>query len=88
MAMWTKKYPDYGTKEYDEKQIDEKQIAVKQLECDLLAAGIAEIFATHDRYSSSELADMAYIYQNAVTELEDLQQSFDAKYATDEDNEE
>lgn len=83
MAMWTKKYPDYGTKEYHE-----KQIAVKQIECDLLAAGIAEIFATHDRYSSSELADMAYIYQNAVTELEDLQQSFDEKYATDEDNEE
>lgn len=82
MAMWTKKYPDYGTKEYYE-----KQIAVKQLECDLLAAGIAEIFATHDRYSSSELADMAYIYQNAVTELEDLQQSFDEKYVTDEDNE-
>lgn len=81
MAMWTRKYPDYGTKEYYE-----KQIAVKQLECDLLAAGIAEIFATHDRYSSSELADMAYIYQNAVTELEDLQQSFDEKYATDEDN--
>lgn len=82
MAMWTKKYPDYGTKEYYE-----KQIAVKQLECDLLAAGIAEIFATRVRYSSSELADMTHIYQNAVSELEDLQQSFDEKYAIDEDNE-
>lgn len=80
MAMWTRKYPDYGTKEYYE-----KQIAVKQLECDLLAAGIAEIFATHVRYSSSELADMTYIYQNAVTELEELQQNFNEKFIIVED---
>ena len=83
MATWTKKYPDYGTKEYYE-----KQIAVKQLECDLLAAGIAEIFANRVRYSSSELADMAFIYQDAVNELENFQQSFDEKFMKVEDNEE
>lgn len=81
--MWTRKYPEYGTKEYYE-----RQIAVKQLECDLLSAGITEIFAHRDKYSSSELADMAYIYQNSVNELEDLQRNFDKNYTTVEDDEE
>lgn len=80
--MWTKKYPDYGTKEYYE-----KEIALKQLECNLLAAGIAEIFATRDRYLASEIADMAYIYQDAVSNLENLQKIFDEKYLTIEDEE-
>lgn len=82
MAMWTKKYPEYGTKEYYE-----KQIAIKQLECELLAAGIAEIFANRVGYLSSELADMAFICQNAVSELENLQQSFDEKFMKVEDEE-
>ena len=80
--MWTKKYPDYGTKEYYE-----KEIAIKQFECDLLSAGIAEIFANRDEYSPNELADMAYIYQDSVNDLEDLQRSFNEKYTTTEDEE-
>lgn len=75
-------YPTYDSKKYRENEILKQQCM-----CDMLAAGIAEVFANRDRYTTSELGDMARIYFDSVSDLEELRQRFAERFENNEEEE-
>lgn len=70
--MITREFPEYGTKKYYE-----NRATATRLTAELMAAGMKETFAQRDRYTLTELADIASMFANAVNEFEETMKRLD-----------
>lgn len=78
--MITNNFPEYGSKEYYERALAKQRLIV-----DIMSAGMADIFAKRDRYTSYELGDMAKLYYDAVEELETTQKNYDNLFENEDE---